>query len=168
MLVLAMANLCFGMLLGWVLAEKERAEAGESAAVRSAEEARAHALQSRMNPHVLFNAISGLAELVREEPEAAERALLNLSGLLRNLLDYGTRLSAPLSLERTMLEQYLSLEQIRLGKRLQIEWAWDVSLEGHELPPLLVQPLVENALKHGIAPHRPGGQLRILIKSVQA
>jgi len=164
LLILAAANLCFGLLLGWILAEKERAEAGESAAVRAAEEARAHALQSRMNPHVLFNAISGLAELVREEPEAAERALVNLSGLLRNLLDYGTRLSAPLSMERTLVEQYLSLEQIRLGRRLLVEWQWDEALESREVPPLLIQPLVENALKHGIAPNRAGGELRIILR----
>ena len=118
-------------------------------------------LQSQMNPHVLFNAISGLSELVREDPVATERALLSLSGLLRDLLDYSARSTAPLAQERVMVEHYLALEQIRLGKRLRVAWDWDATLEHRELPPLMLQPLVENALKHGIAPHRGGGELRI-------
>lgn len=141
-----------GLLIGWLLANKERAEAGEHEAMQAATEARMHVLQSQMNPHVLFNAISGLSEMVREEPEAAEKALLNLSGLLRDLLDYSARNRAPLSQERTMVERYLALEQIRLGKRLRVTWDWDPALESRELPPLMLQPLVENALKHGIAP----------------
>ncbi len=72
---LGVAHLCFGLLLGWILADRERAERIAAAAQRTAEEARGLALQGQMNPHVLFNAISGLTELVREDPEAAERAL---------------------------------------------------------------------------------------------
>jgi len=167
LLVLGAANLSFGMLLGWILADKERAEAGESLALRAAGEARARALQSQMNPHVLFNAIGGLTELVREDPLAAERALLSLSGLLRNLLEYSALRVAPLASERALLEQYLALEQIRLGKRLRVEWCWDAALEALEVPPLLLQPLVENALKHGIAPHREGGELRIALRKTE-
>jgi hypothetical protein len=166
LLILGVANLSFGMLLGWVLAGKERAEAGESAAIRAAGEARARALQSQMNPHVLFNAISGLTELVREDPQATERALVSLSGLLRNLLEYSASRSVPLSSERNLVEQYLALEQIRLGKRLRVEWRWNTELEHREVPPLLVQPLVENALKHGIAPHRGGGELCIVLREI--
>lgn len=158
-----------GLLIGWLLANKERAEAGEHEAMQAATEARMHVLQSQMNPHVLFNAISGLSEMVREEPEAAEQALLNLSGLLRDLLDYSARNSAPLSQERAMVERYLTLEQIRLGKRLRVTWDWDPTLEHRELPPLMLQPLVENALKHGIAPHREGGEVRIrLVRTPEA
>jgi LytS/YehU family sensor histidine kinase len=164
MLVVGVANLSFGVLLGWILAGKERAESGEDAAMKAATAARVQALQSQMNPHVLFNAISGLTELVREDPAAAEKALVNLSGLLRSLLEHGSRLLAPLSLERALVEQYVSLEQMRLGKRLRVEWQWDPSLEHREIPPLMVQPLVENAIKHGIAPQRGGGDLRICLR----
>lgn len=165
MLVVGVANLSFGVLLGWILAGKERAESAENAAVKAAMVARVQALQSQMNPHVLFNAISGLTEMVREDPAAAEKALVNLSGLLRSLLEHGARLLAPLSLERALVEQYLSLEQLRLGKRLRVEWQWDRTLEDREIPPLMVQPLVENAIKHGIAPHRGGGDLRICLRN---
>jgi sensor histidine kinase YesM len=117
-----------------------------------------------MNPHVLFNAISGLTELVREDAAAAERALVNLSELLRGLLEHGDKISAPLAQERILVEQYLAIEQVRLGQRLQVEWHWDGTLEHHPAPPLLVQPLVENAIKHGIAPQRGGGKLAIHLR----
>ncbi len=161
---LAVANLSFALLLGWILADKERAERQETHAVRAAAAAQARALQSQMNPHVLFNAIGGLTELVREDPRAAEEALVSLAGLLRGLLENGSRAQAPLASERTLLEQYLALEHIRLGTRLRVAWEWDRELESLELPPLLLQPLVENAIKHGIAPHRGGGEMRIFLQ----
>jgi len=150
-----------GLLAGLLMARQEKAEEGEMQALQAADRARMSVLQSQMNPHVLFNVISGLCEMARVHPEATERALLNLSGFLRELLDYGARNLAPLSWERAMVERYLSLEQIRLGRRLRPIWEWDSSLEGLELPPLMLQPLVENAIKHGIAPHVDGGELRI-------
>jgi hypothetical protein len=161
---LVVGNLSFSLLLGWILADKERAEQKESDAVRAAAAAQARALQSQMNPHVLFNAIGGLTELVREDPTAAEEALVSLAGLLRGLLENGSRAQAPLASERTLIEQYLDLEHIRLGARLRVAWDWASELEGLELPPLLLQPLVENAIKHGIAPHRGGGDLRIFLQ----
>lgn len=158
-------NLSFVLLLGWILADKERAERRESDAVRAAAAAQARALQAQMNPHVLFNAIGGLTELVREDAQAAEDALVSLAGLLRGLLDNSSRPLAPLAAERTLIEQYLDLERIRLGSRLRVAWEWDRSLEALELPPLLLQPLVENAIKHGIAPNRGGGDLRIFLRA---
>jgi len=165
LLAVAIANLSFAMLLGWVLADKERAEQKESDAVRAAAAAQARALQSQMNPHVLFNAIGGLTELVREDAKAAEDALVSLAGLLRGLLENSARPLAPLASERTLLEQYLDLEHIRLGARLRVSWEWDRGLESLEFPPLLLQPLVENAIKHGIAPNRAGGDLRIFLQA---
>lgn len=163
--LLAVTNLSISVLLGWILADKERAEAVAREARRTAAQAQARALQAQMNPHVLFNAISGLTELVREDPDAAERALVSLADLLRGLLDHGARATVPLSLERELVERYLALEQIRLGRRLQVVWLWDRTLEAVEVPPLLVQPLVENALKHGIAPSRTGGEVRIGLRA---
>ena len=163
--LLAITNLSICVLLGWILADKERAEAVAREARRTAAQAQARALQAQMNPHVLFNAISGLTELVREDPEAAERALVSLADLLRGLLDHGARAAVPLSLERELVERYLALEQIRLGRRLQVDWQWDRELEAAEVPPLLIQPLVENALKHGIAPSRTGGEVRIGLRA---
>lgn len=163
--LLAITNLSICVLLGWILADKERAEAVAREARRTAAQAQARALQAQMNPHVLFNAISGLTELVREDPEAAERALVSLADLLRGLLEHGARAAVPLALERELVERYLALEQIRLGRRLQVDWRWDRDLEAAEVPPLLIQPLVENALKHGIAPSRTGGEVRIGLRA---
>lgn len=165
LMALVIANLSFAMLLGWILADKERAERKESDAVRAAAAAQARALQAQMSPHVLFNAISGLTELVREDPKAAEDALVSLAALLRGLLENGSRVVAPLSAERALVEQYLALERIRLGQRLRVGWDWDPGLESRSFPPLLLQPLVENAIKHGVAPHRGGGDLRIFLQA---
>ncbi len=158
---LGVAHLCFGLLLGRILAERERAEIREAAAQRAANEAQARALQGQMNPHVLFNAISGLTELVREDPEAAEAALVNLSELLRALLDHGSRLRAPLGDERHLVERHLALERLRLGHRLREDWDWPEVLDGLEIPPLMIQPLVENALKHGVSKAVGGGALAV-------
>jgi sensor histidine kinase YesM len=114
-----------------------------------------------MNPHVLFNVISGLAELARENPAATEEALVKLAEVMRRLLEHADRIAAPLAQERALVERLLALEQFRLGERLKVTWVWDPSLEALQVPPLLLQPLVENAIKHGIAPCRLGGELEI-------
>jgi len=161
---LGVAHLSFGLLLGWVLADRERAEIQEAAARRAADEARARALQGQMNPHVLFNAISGLTELVREDAAAAETALVNLSDLLRALLDHGGRLLAPLGDERRLVELHLSLERLRLGRRLRESWDWPEALDALEIPPLMIQPLVENALKHGVSAAVGGAELKVQVR----
>lgn len=161
--VLGVAHLCFGLLLGWILADRERAELQEAAAHRAAKDAQARVLQGQMNPHVLFNAISGLTELVREDPSAAEAALVNLSDLLRALLEHGSQLRAPLGAERRLVELYLSLERLRLGHRLRETWDWPETLDALEVPPLMIQPLVENALKHGISMAVGGGELKVVV-----
>jgi hypothetical protein len=161
--VLGVAHLCFGLLLGWILADRERAEFQEASARRAANEAQARALQSQMNPHVLFNAISALTELVREDPAAAEQALVSLSDLLRALLEHGSRLRAPLGDERRLVGQHLALERIRLGHRLRESWDWPESLDALEVPPLMIQPLVENAIKHGVSKAMGGGDLEVKV-----
>lgn len=161
--LLAVGNLSFGLLLGWVLADRERAEGEAVEAQGAAREAQARALQAQMNPHVLFNVISGLTELVRENPAAAEEALVNLAGMLRGLLDHGARLNAPLGQERRLVEQLLLLEGIRLGKRLKTHLEWPESLDSLQFPPLLIQPLVENAIRHGISRARGGGALEVRV-----
>jgi len=162
--ILGVAHLSFGLLLGWILADRERAELQEAAARRAADEAQARVLQGQMNPHVLFNAISGLTELVREDPVAAEAALVNLSDLLRALLEHGSRLRAPLRDERRLVELHLALERLRLGHRLRESWDWPEALDALEIPPLMIQPLVENALKHGVALAVGGGELKVQVR----
>lgn len=137
----------------------------EKAAVEARlEEAQWVLLRGQLSPHVLFNSLNGLAELVRQDPLAAEQAILDLSELYRALLRHGDRPKAPLGEERALVQRFLAVEGLRLADRLQVRWDWDEELDGVEAPPFLLQPLVENALKHGIAPHPEGGTLEISMR----
>lgn len=160
-LMLLFLNLPFAMVLGWFLAEKERVERAEDVLVERERQARAQALQSQLHPHVLFNVLAGITELVHEDPDAAEEALVGLTELLRMLMRHGSALSLPLGQERALLRRYLGIEAIRLGARLAVQWNWEEDLDRILVPPLLLQPLVENAVKHGIAPSPEGGILRL-------
>ena len=161
LLVLLVASGAFGMLAGWILADRDQEAQKAETQGRLAREAQALALQARMNPHVLYNTLGGLAELALEDGAAAEKALVSLATLLRRLLEHSGRTRVSLDEERGLVEGFLRLEQFRLGDRLQVRWVWDPKLEDTEVPPLLLQPLVENAIKHGIAPCREGGELEI-------
>jgi hypothetical protein len=159
--ILGLATVAFGAVLGRILADRDGARTRADEAERFAREAQTRALQAQMNPHVLFNVISGLAELARENPAATEEALVKLAELMRRLLEHAGRIAAPLAQERILVEMLLALEQFRLGERLKVAWVWDPALEALWVPPLMLQPLVENAIKHGIAPCRTGGEVEI-------
>ena len=126
--------------------------------------AKTRLLQSQIHPHVLFNALNGLAELVHKDPRAAELAIHHLSDLLRRILRASEHATFPLREERCLVRDYLAIESMRLGDRLRLTWEWDDSLDDFEIPPLLLQPLVENAIKHGIAPSLEGGDLIVRAK----
>lgn len=114
-------------------------------------EARMQALQARIRPHFLFNSINAVLSLIRQEPRRAEAALEDMAGLFRMLMGDNREL-APLAREVELCRQYLSLEQLRLGERLQVEWRAE-HLPGDALvPPLVLQPLIENAVYHGVEP----------------
>ena len=149
------------MLAGAALAHRELSEREKHHFRAQAEAAHLRLLQSQLHPHVLFNALNGLAELVERDPAAAGRGLRALSDLLRKLLEAGQATWLPLGAERALVEDYLAVEALRLGDRLRLDWRWSPELDACLAAPLLLQPLVENALKHGIAPHLDGGDLRI-------
>ncbi|GLS13688.1 sensor histidine kinase [Hydrogenophaga electricum] len=133
---------------------RERARMPAGATARLAE------LQARIRPHFLFNSLNSAIALVREEPAKAERLLEDLSELFRHaLVDGGEnrRLDEELELAR----HYLAIEQVRFGDRLQVEWQIDETASGARLPPLILQPLVENAVKHGVEPSPTGAVVRI-------
>ena len=161
LLILGLVTVGVAVLLGRLLALQEGERLRADQAERYGREAQTRALQAQMNPHVLFNAISGLAEFAHTESPATEAALVQLAELLRGLLDHSGRTSAPLAQERDLVERLLHLEQFRLGDRLRVTWVWDAALERLLAPPLLLQPLVENAIRHGIGPNRAGGELEI-------
>jgi len=125
-------------------------------------EARLQALQARIRPHFLFNSITAILSLVRSEPRRAEAALEDMADLFRVLMRDNREL-APLADEVELCRQYLELEQLRLGDRLAIDWNIK-SMPGDALvPPLVLQPLLENAVYHGIEPSIERGVLSINI-----
>jgi two-component system sensor histidine kinase AlgZ len=153
-----LASACSGLLLssvliaGLVLRAKARAPANTAARLTE--------LQARIRPHFLFNTLNSAIALVRAEPAKAETLLEDLSDLFRHaLMDQGE--SVTLADEIALARRYLAIEQVRFGERLQIEWSLDPKAEGARLPPLLLQPLVENAVRHGVEPSASGARLRI-------
>jgi two-component system sensor histidine kinase AlgZ len=122
--------------------------------------ARLSELQSRIRPHFLFNTLNSAIALVRAEPARAEALLEDLSDLFRHALaDPGA--SVTLAEEITLAQRYLAIEQVRFGERLQVQWLLDQQAGAARLPPLLLQPLVENAVRHGVEPSASGAQIRI-------
>jgi LytS/YehU family sensor histidine kinase len=147
------------MIVGGLVAARAHSEELREASEAEAMVAKNRLLQSQIHPHVLFNALNGLAELVYKNPKAAERAIRHLADLLRRIMRASEFMRLPLGEERKIIADFLALEAIRLDNRLRVTWEWDESLDTIEVPPLLLQPLVENAIKHGIAPSIPGGDL---------
>jgi two-component system sensor histidine kinase AlgZ len=125
-------------------------------------EARLQALQARIRPHFLFNSINAVLSLIRQEPRRAEAVLEDMAGLFRMLMADNREL-APLAREVELCRQYLSLEQLRLGERLKVEWRTDRMPGDALVPPLVLQPLLENAVYHGIEPRIEPGVVSIEI-----
>lgn len=123
-------------------------------------EARIQALQARIRPHFFFNSLNTVISLIRSQPRVAERALEDLADLFRGLMA-GTQTLNPLAREIDFVRQYLAIEALRLGDRLRV--AWDIEgMPGEALvPAMLLQPLVENAVYHGIQPLEGGGEIHI-------
>ena len=122
--------------------------------------ARLAELQSRIRPHFLFNTLNSAIALVRAEPARAESLLEDLSELFRHALHDHQQVTT-LAQELALAERYLAIEQVRFGPRLRLEWAIDPSAGTARLPPLILQPLVENAVKHGVEPSMVGADIRI-------
>jgi len=126
-------------------------------------EARLQALQARIRPHFLFNSINAVLSLIRSEPRRAERMLEDMSDLFRVLMADNRKL-VPLADEIALCRKYLEIEEIRLGDRLVVKWNVDAMPGNAMVPPLILQPLVENAVYHGIEPREGAGVLSIDIE----
>lgn len=122
--------------------------------------ARLDALQARIRPHFFFNCMNTIASLTRSDPALAERAVEDLADLFRASLADG-RAPVPVREELDVVERYLSIEKLRLGARLEVAWAVEDIPATARLPLLSLQPIVENAIYHGIEPARDGGVIRI-------
>jgi two-component system sensor histidine kinase AlgZ len=126
-------------------------------------EARLQALQARIRPHFLFNSLNAVLSLIRRDPKRAERALEDLSDLFRTLMSE-PRQFVRLSDEIALLERYAEIEQLRLGERLRITWELDAAPSDALLPPLVLQPLLENAVYHGVEPGTESGEVLVRIE----
>jgi signal transduction histidine kinase len=140
-------------------ATQQSAAAAEARATATA--AQLAALQARMNPHFLFNALNTVASLVRSKSPSAERVVENLSDVLRQTLERSAGTMGTVRDELDYVRAYLALEQERWGDRLRVEWTVDEAALSRPLPPLVLQPLVENALRHGLGSRLDGGTIRI-------
>ena len=127
-------------------------------------EARLQALQARIRPHFLFNSLTAVLSLIRSEPRRAETALEDLADLFRVLLRERRKL-VPLAEEIDLCKRYLAIEALRLGDRLRVEWRIGDALGDAAIPPLILQPLVENAVHHGIEPAVVPGTVRITVSA---
>jgi two-component system, LytTR family, sensor histidine kinase AlgZ len=126
-------------------------------------QARVQALQARIRPHFLFNCINTVLSLVRSDPRRAETALEDMSDLFRMAMAHDGAL-VPLRDEIELSRRYLALEQLRLGDRLRFNWRQSDLPDDAMVPPLILQPLLENAVYHGIEPLAEGGEIDVLLE----
>ena len=144
-------------------AERERALRAEGLA----HEAQLQALRYQINPHFLFNTLNAISTLIVERNNAdAERMVARLSDFLRLTLDQGTDVEVPLAEEMDFVRRYLRIQQIRFGDRLTTAFDVDAEALSACVPPLLLQPIVENAVRHGIMPREAGGTVTVEARRV--
>ena len=157
-----LAGMCFlfyllSVALHYVL---QALETSRQAEVLS-REAELKALKAQVNPHFLFNSLNSISALTTLDPAKAREMCIRLSDFLRNSLRMGERTSIPFGEELALARTYLDVEQVRFGKRLRVVQDFDTACNECEVPPLLVQPLVENAIKHGVASLTDGGEISL-------
>ncbi len=126
----------------------------------AAESARLTELQARIRPHFLFNTLNTAIALVRQDPARAEAILEDLSDLFRHALSEQGE-AVTLDEEVALARRYLAIEEVRFGGRLQVEWSIDPEAGAARVPPLFLQPLVENAVKHGVEPSASGAEVKV-------
>jgi len=129
-----------------------------------AREAELEALHARIRPHFLFNTLNAIASLIPSRPEDAERMVEALARMLRSSLEGPQKV--PLAEELRLTRDYLAIEQMRLEQRLRVHWHLPEPLPAVLIPSLILQPLVENAVRYGVEPAREGGEVEIVVQSV--
>lgn len=135
-------------------------EASRQAAIE-AREAELRALKAQINPHFLFNCLNSITALTTSDPGRAREMCIRLADFLRNTLGLGERESVSWHEELDLAQAYLDVEQVRFGARLQVEVDVDEACAECLVPPLILQPLIENAVKHGIATLVEGGTIHV-------
>jgi LytS/YehU family sensor histidine kinase len=151
--------------IGYALDSKERLARERMQSARLSEalsKAQLNALRRQIEPHFLFNALNSIAGLVRENRnEAAVKMIAGLSDFLRRVIEDNNRQEVPLSEEVEFLQKYLEIQKVRFADRLAVQLQVPSELLRSQVPSLILQPMVENAIKHGIAKRAHGGEIRI-------
>jgi two-component system LytT family sensor kinase len=129
-------------------------------------EMRMSLLKSQINPHFLFNTLNSISTLMSSNKTKARAMLTMLSDVMRYALDSNSALDVPLEEELDFIRNYINIQQVRFGKRLQYEEDIDEQCKKLTIPPMVLQPLVENSVKHGITPKEDGGTIVLAIKRV--
>jgi two-component system, LytTR family, sensor histidine kinase AlgZ len=154
-----------GLHYALLAAETSREAERRAAEARTlAREAELHALRIQINPHFLFNSLHSISALATMDGPRARDMCIRLADFLRSSLGTGDRETIPLREELALARRYLDVEQVRFGARLRVEEEIDPNCEDCAIPPLLLQPLVENAVKHGVAGLVEGGVVRLKAK----
>ena len=149
------------------MAEKlKEKELNEERLTRTKMEAELQALQAKINPHFLFNTLNSIASLISENPKAAESTVEKLSELFRYTLKSAEKNTVSVAEELEIVRTYLEIEKVRFGDRLQYDITCDAAVREFMIPALIIEPLVENSIKHGIASEVHGG--KILVEVSQA
>ena len=165
--VTGMYALLFSGLIGGIayaihFYQESIARARETAEVRAElAQAELRALRAQVQPHFLFNTLNSIASLIPVDPKAAEEMTTRLSELFRHALSASERETVPLSEELAFVQAYLDIERVRFGGKLRVETRVQPGLESAPVPSLLLQPVVENAVRHAIAPRAEGGVIRV-------
>ncbi len=150
-----------------MMEESKEAETRALKAQVLARDAELRALRSQITPHFLFNALNSINALTSIDPAAARRMCLLLSDFFRGTLQMGSQERIALAQELTLIDQFLAIEQVRFGDRLRIERDIEEEATRWMIPPLLLQPLVENAVTHGIADLIEGGTIRLSARPIE-
>lgn len=162
---LALLNMFFGVMAAYIFEYLHdrwtHREARERLAHKLTTDAQLQLLRAQLNPHMLFNTLSNLYELIDTSPRQARTMLLHLIGFLRSTLDGSLTAQHALGDEFKLASDYLALMQIRMGERLRTTLSLPESLRALPVPAMLLQPLIENAIRHGLEPRRRGGELSV-------
>ena len=150
---------CLSAFAHYLAIEFGRARSAEKRELElqlAAQEAELRMLRTQIDPHFLFNSLNSISALTSQNPSAAREMTLQLAGFFRHTLGLEAHRKVTLEAETRLVMHFLAIEKVRFGARLQVEQVIDAAAAGCLLPPMILQPLVENAVKHGIG-HLPGG-----------
>ena len=148
------------MLYRYITKKRDKKRLAEKEQQKNTAKLQLNSIRSQLNPHFLFNALAGIQNLMnRNEIDKANKYLSKFARLTRNVLDDKELIS--LSQEKTLLDDYLQMEQLRFGFEYEINYSEDLDLANIEIPSMLLQPFVENAVKHGISQKATDGKVMI-------